>query len=162
MATIKRFTAGIVTGFRCPKEKDQVFLWVREKPPGLGFACQRASGCESVCVPEPSFSGRTTAHDHRQPGGVKHRPTRRKKAKELQRQIDDGLDPREVKAEAIKAAVAKRSADAANVLTVADVWPIYMAEGKPRKKDAWKPRYVADLHKQPRLAAIRRNAVRAR
>ena len=37
------------------------------------------------------------------------------------------------------------------MLTVADVWPIYMAEGKPRKKDAWKPRYVADLHKAAAL-----------
>ena len=32
-------------------------------------------------------------------------------------------------------------------ITVADAWPSYMAEGKPRKKSAWKPRYVADLIK---------------
>lgn len=31
------------------------------------------------------------------------------------------------------------------MLTVAEVWPRYMAEGKPKRKAAWKPRYVADL-----------------
>lgn len=28
-----------------------------------------------------------------------------------------------------------------------EVWPKYMAVGKPRRNDAWKPRYVADLMK---------------
>ena len=35
----------------------------------------------------------------------------------------------------------------ARAVTVADVWPRYMAEGKPKRKAAWKPRYVADLQK---------------
>jgi integrase len=41
--------------------------------------------------------------------------------------------------------VAKRTSEVADVLTVAEVWPRYMAEGKPKRKAAWKPRYVADL-----------------
>lgn len=30
-------------------------------------------------------------------------------------------------------------------IPVSDVWPIYLAKGKPKKKAAWKPRYLADL-----------------
>jgi hypothetical protein len=52
-----------------------------------------------------------------------------------------------VKAETIAADVAKREADKGEVLTVAEVWSRYMAEGKPKRRAAWKPRYVADLHK---------------
>src|SRR5439155_3057736 len=78
-------------------------------------------------------------------------PDAEKKAKELQREIDDGRDPRQVKAETIKADVAARTAEAADVLTVADVWPHFMREGKPKKKEAWKPRYRADLEKAASL-----------
>jgi hypothetical protein len=34
---------------------------------------------------------------------------------------------------------------AAEALLVSEAWARYMAEGKPARKDAWKPRYVADL-----------------
>jgi integrase len=56
-----------------------------------------------------------------------------------------------VKAEATAADVAKRRSDTADALTVADVWPLYMAEGKPKRRSAWKPRYVADLNKAASL-----------
>ena len=36
-------------------------------------------------------------------------------------------------------------------MTVAEVWPRYMAEGKPKRKAAWKPRYVADLNRAASL-----------
>lgn len=32
-------------------------------------------------------------------------------------------------------------------VTVGDVWPVYLREGKPRKKEAWKPRYRLDLER---------------
>jgi hypothetical protein len=28
---------------------------------------------------------------------------------------------------------------------VGDVWPLYLEQGRPKRKDAWKPRYLADL-----------------
>jgi hypothetical protein len=27
-----------------------------------------------------------------------------------------------------------------------DVWPLYLEQGRPKRKDAWKPRYLADLN----------------
>ena len=74
-------------------------------------------------------------------------PQAQEKARELQRQIDEGRDPREVKAAITAADVASRNAEVADVLTVAEVWPRYMAEGKPKRRAAWKPRYVEDLKK---------------
>ena len=61
----------------------------------------------------------------------------RAEAKRLSVLIDVGTDPREL---------ARQEAEAAaNAVTVATVWPRYLAEGKPKRRAAWKPRYVADL-----------------
>ena len=36
-------------------------------------------------------------------------------------------------------------ASTARALTVGEVWPLYLANGRPKRRDAWKPRYRADL-----------------
>lgn len=28
-----------------------------------------------------------------------------------------------------------------------DLWPTYLVDGRPKRKDAFKPRYLADLHR---------------
>lgn len=63
-----------------------------------------------------------------------------------------GTDPREVerqqqevKDQAEAAAAAQVEADKVQAVTVGDIWPRYLAEGKPKRKDAFKPRYLADL-----------------
>ena len=66
----------------------------------------RARSGAKAYVFQAEFSGRTTRMTIGSPEAWSI-PDAEKKAKELQRQIDDGLDPREVKAEAIKAEVAK-------------------------------------------------------
>lgn len=65
---------------------------------------------------------------------------------------EQGTDPREIEREKAAAEAAERAAEAAQAeanrvasITVGDVWPRYLAEGKPKRKDAWKPRYRADL-----------------
>ena len=65
---------------------------------------------------------------------------------------EKGIDPREgerqqqeAKAADIAAAAAKLEADKMQALTVADIWPRYLMEGKPKRKDAWKPGYRASL-----------------
>jgi integrase len=42
-------------------------------------------------------------------------------------------------------AVIAAAAAAAQALTVGHVWPLYLANGRPKRKDAWKPGYRADL-----------------
>lgn len=79
-------------------------------------------------------------------------PDAQAKARELQRLIDEGKDPRDLKRDALAAADAKKAAEvaqataaAAQALTVGAVWPLYLESGRPKRRDAWKPRYRADL-----------------
>jgi len=137
------FAAARIARFECPEGKGQAFLWDASAP-GLGLRVT-ANGARSY-VFQSEFQGRTL----RMTIGSLDAWSIAKaedRARELQRQIDDGRDPREVKAEATAADVAKRRTESADALTVCDVWPRYMAEGKPKRRSAWKPRYVADLLK---------------
>lgn len=56
-----------------------------------------------------------------------------------------GTDPRELERQQQEAESASKAAAAAKAVTVGDVWPRYLIEGKPKRKDAFKPRYRADL-----------------
>lgn len=136
-----RFTRPLVDGFKCPADKAQAFKWDATQP-GLGMRVTPAG--KPAYIFQSEFQGRTLRMTIGSPD-VWSIPKAQERARELQRQIDAGRDPREVKAESIAADVAKRTAEMADVLTVAEVWPRYMAEGKPKRKAAWKPRYVADL-----------------
>ena len=142
MAKVK-FTAPKVLGFKCPAAKTQAFLWDATAP-GLGLRVTRAG--KPAYVFQAEYRGRSVRVTIGGPAAWSI-PQAQEKARELQRLIDEGRDPREVKAETVAADAAKREADRGEVLTVAEVWPRYMAEGKPKRRATWKPRYVADLHK---------------
>ena len=67
-------------------------------------------------------------------------------ARDLARTVkNDKQDPRELKRQQDAANAAKVKADMVQAVTVGDVWPRYLVEGKPKRKDAFKPRYRADL-----------------
>ncbi len=59
--------------------------------------------------------------------------------------MDGGIDPREVERDRLATKAAAKAATDAQAVTVGDVWPRYLVEGKPKRKDAFKPRYRADL-----------------
>ena len=70
-------------------------------------------------------------------------------AHELRGQTEKGMDPR-VQEQRQKAELAAHDAEmaivvAARALTVGEVWPLYMKHSRPKRRDAWKPRYRADL-----------------
>ena len=75
------------------------------------------------------------------------------KARDLAKIIKtDRQDPRELerqqqqaKEQAIAAAATQAEADKVQALTVGDIWQQYMVEGKPKRREGWKPRYRADL-----------------
>lgn len=146
MAKIK-FTAPKVAGFRCPPDKAQAFLWDASAK-GLGLRATPAG--KPAYVFQGEYQGKSLRITIGGPDAWAI-PQAQEKARALQRQIDEGRDPREVKAEIVAADVAKRTTEAADVLTVADVWPRYMAEGKPKRRAEWKPRYRADLEKAASL-----------
>lgn len=76
---------------------------------------------------------------------------------------EKGTDPRELerrqeadKAAAIAATAAQVEADKVQALTVGDIWPRYLAEGKPKRKEAFKPRYRADLEAMSGAGGIKK------
>lgn len=138
-----RFTAAKVAGFQCPLDKAQAFLWDAAQP-GLGLRTTPAGKPSYIFQSE--FQGRTLRMTIGRPGAWSI-PQAQERARELRRQIDGGQDPRQLKAAAVASAMAAREAERGEGLTVGDVWPRYMAEGKPKRRASWKPRYVEDLKK---------------
>ena len=69
----------------------------------------------------------------------------RSEANRLRVTLDGGIDPREVERDLVAAKAAIKAAATAQAVTVGDVWPRYLLEGKPKRKDAFKPRYLVDL-----------------
>ena len=135
------FTAGRVSGFKCPPDKKQAFMW-DVTAPGLGLRATPAG--KPAYVFQSVYQGKDIRLTIGSPTAWSI-PDAQAKARELQRLIDEGKDPRSLKRDAL-AADAARQADAdAQALTVGEVWPLYLAQGKPKRRDAWKPGYRADL-----------------
>ena len=142
MAKVK-FTVGRLSAFACEAGKPQSFLWDVETP-GLALRAT-AAGVKSFVFQRP-FDGQNPRITIGRLDAWKIDKAQ-EKARELQRIIDSGRDPRQVKAEATAADAAKRAGEDLESVTVGEVWPRYMVEGKPKRRSAWKPRYVADLNK---------------
>lgn len=135
------FTAPRVAGLSCPPDKAQAFLW-DSKAPGLGLRVTPRG--RPAYIFQSLYQGkslRITIGDAQ----AWRVPDAQAKARELQRQIDEGRDPRAIKAERVALDVAKREADRLVAVTVGDAWPTYLSEGSPKRRDTWKPRYRADL-----------------
>ena len=143
MATVA-FTAGRLKSFNCPPDKVQAFLWDRTAA-GLGLRSTPAG--KPAFIFQSRYQDKSVRLTIGSPDAWSI-PQAQEKARALQRLIDEGKDPRSLKADALAQTQAKASqaaADAAKALTVGDIWPRYLAEGKPKRKEAFKPRYLADL-----------------
>lgn len=138
-----RLTAGRVDAFACPPDRAQAFLWDTEAPALMLRATP--SGRKTY-----AFEGRLKGATIRVNIGTAADWTldkARKRAAELKQMIDSGTDPREVERQKAAEAAAAKAEHVAKALTVGDLWPSYMANGKPKRREAWKPRYLADLQK---------------
>ena len=132
------FTAGRVSGFKCPPDKKQAFMW-DVTAPGLGLRTTPAG------KPAYVFQGVYQGKDIRLTIGSPAAwsiPDAQAKARELQRLIDEGKDPRDLKREAIAAVEAKRlqeqeqeQADKVAAVTVGEAWAAYVAERTPHWGD---------------------------
>lgn len=69
----------------------------------------------------------------------------RRAAHELRGMTEQGADPREAERLQRDAAKVLAARNAARELTVGEIWPLYLESGRPKRRDAWKPRYRADL-----------------
>ena len=141
-------SVGLIMALRCPDGKQQAFL--RAKANGLRVRVT-ANGAKSF-VFEAKAAGKTY---RKTIGSVTAWtiPEAEAKALELARLVKEA-DPRELERAAVEEAAKAQAAAEAEAaqeerrqVTVGEVWPRYVAEGKPKRRDAWKPRYVADMAK---------------
>lgn len=143
-------TAGLIDALACPEGKSQAFL--RDtKAPGLRVRVTTAGAKTFV------FEGKLRRQTIRRSiGDVRAWSIEdaRKEANALRVRLDSDEDPRatdRAKLEQQQIAEAERirelEQEAARAVTVGDLWPEYLRTGKPKRKDAWKPRYVEDLKK---------------
>ena len=128
------FTAGRVSGFKCPPDKKQAFLWDATAP-GLGLRATPAG--KPAYVFQSKYQGKDIRITIGSPAAWSI-PDAQAKARELQRLIDEGKDPRDLKRDALAAqaekqaaAVAKVEADKAAALTVGEVWAAYIELRRP-------------------------------
>ena len=137
------FTAGRVTGFKCPPDKQQAFLWDAATN-GLGLRATPAG--KPVYVFQSVYEGKTVRLTIGGPDAWCI-PDAQAKARELQRLIDEGKDPRDLKRDAVAdskakaAAIAAAKAEAAaQALTVGEVWAVYL----DARHTHWGERHRAD------------------
>lgn len=141
LASSHGLSVGLIDSLTCPPGKSQSFLRDAAAP-GLRVRVT-AAGAKSY-VFEAKLNRQTI---RRTIGDVRawEIPAARAEANRLRVLLDAGTDPRELEREQAAAKSAKEAEALERALTVADVWPRYMAEGKPKRRATWKPRYVADL-----------------
>ena len=126
------FTAARVMKFKCPTDKAQAFLW-DSIAPGLGLRCTPLGS------PSYVFQGRYQDKTIRLTIGsptVWSIPEAQDKARELQRLIDIGRDPRVVKAEQKAKDKAHSDAEKLNAVTLGEIWAEYIQERRPFWGDA--------------------------
>lgn len=121
------FTTGRLAAFACPAEKAQAFLW-DSGVTGLGIRATPRGAPSYIFQRE--FQGKSSRITI---GAMVDWsiPRARERAREMQRDIDQGRDPRLVKAERQAEDVATRAAAKSAELTTGEVWTLYLADRKP-------------------------------
>lgn len=141
------FTAGRVARFQCPPDKRQAFMWDMTAP-GLGLRATPAG--KPAYVFQSVYRGKDLRITIGSPTAWSI-PDAQAKARELQRLIDEGKDPRDLKRDAVAAAEAKRLqvlAEAAKKTTTGlDAWAEYIEEGRAvgfTRRGPWGERHYQD------------------
>lgn len=121
------FTAGRIADHKCPAGKQQAFMWDSTSP-GLGL--RATVGGSKSYIFQSQFNGATVRITIGSPETWTI-PQAQERARELQRLIDQGRDPRIVKAEAVAADASKREATQRSQITVSEAWAAYLEERRP-------------------------------
>ncbi|MFJ4135218.1 tyrosine-type recombinase/integrase [Pseudomonas cyclaminis] len=130
------FTAKRVSEFRCPVGKQQAFLW---DTTATGLGLRTTPTGKPAYVFQSLYQGKTLRITIGGPDAWSIADAQAK-ARELQRLIDEGADPREKKRQQLAKAGAAKAQREAEAVTVADAWQVYTAArvphwGEHHKKD---------------------------
>jgi integrase len=141
-------STGLIEALKCPPEKEQVFL---KDSLARGLYVRATRSGRKAFVFESRINSRTFRVTLGEPGAMSIADARIEAAR-LRVMVSEGKDPRAVeRQQAEEAAKAQAAAEAAAALeesrqvTVGTLWQRYVVEGKPKRRDAWKPRYVRDM-----------------
>lgn len=121
------FTVPRINAFKCPADKRQCFMWDATAP-GLGLRATPSG------KPSFVFQGVYQGKDVRITIGKTEAwriPDAQAKARELQRLIDEGKDPRQLKRDALAAQAATAHTERIESITVAQAWQTYIQERTP-------------------------------
>lgn len=130
------FTSARIDGFKCPTDKQQAFLW-DNRSPGLGLRAT-ANGAKAYI-----FQGKINNRTVRVTIGDPRSWTieqAQEESRKLQRLIDEGIDPREHKAEQAAVQEAKRTERLRQDVTFGQAWDNYIEARKAR----WSERHYQD------------------
>lgn len=122
------FTAGRVADFICPADRPQAFLW-DSKAPGLGLRATVA-GAKSYIF-QAKLAGKTLRITIGNPRSWTISQAQ-EEARRLQTLVDEGRDPRQVKAEKIAADQAKRQEAKRSKAPALDAWNLYIEARTPK------------------------------
>lgn len=109
--------AGRVAAFRCPAERPQAFLW---DVSAIGLSIRATPAGKPSYVFQSRYQDKTVRITIGGPEAWSI-PAAREKARELQRLIDEGTDPRGLKRDALAAAENRQAAAVATATTTP--WP---------------------------------------
>ena len=141
----ENFTAARVAGFKCAPGKKQTIFW-DGKTPGLGLRVTAAGS--KAFIFETSLNNKTIRMTIGDPRNWAIGDAQAE-ASRLKVMTDQGIDPRQVIADAIAAKEAEAAAltaqQARESVTVAEAWQVYVAERSASMKDG-KPEW-GDKHK---------------
>lgn len=140
------FTAKRLTSLTCPPDKQQVFIW-DSTAPGLGL--RSTLGGRPAFVFQGTLAGKSVRVTI---GGLAawSIADAQAKARELQRQIDEGHDPRAIKRDALAAQDARTAADAAHAVTVGEAWRVYVEA----RESHWGELHRADHERLSRAGGV--------
>ena len=155
------FTAGRVSGFKCDPDKAQAFLW-DVTAPGLGLRATPAG--KPAYVFQSRYQDKTIRLTIGSPDAWTIDQAR-DKAKALQRLIDDGKDPRDLKRDALAeterraaavvaeltAAATQIEADKLAAVTVGEVWAVYCSE----RAEHWGVLHTNDHERLARAGGVK-------
>lgn len=132
----ENFTTARVNGYKCEPEKQQSLYW-DAKAPGLGLRVT-AAGARAYIFESRLFGKtvRITIGDPR----AWELGNARTEAGRLKTLIDDGKDPREIKAEVRAAHEARAAAEAVQAVTVGEAWAAYIVD----RRLYWGERHYQD------------------
>lgn len=158
MAKVK-FTAGRVSGFKCEEGKSQSFLWDSESP-GLGLRAT-ANGAKSYMF-QAKLNGQAIRITIGAPGTWTILEAQAE-ARRLKVIIDNGQDPRQVRAAGLEAeqdardarqaeAEAKQIQDRRETLTLGMVWPLYVESRRKR----WSEWHIRDHANVVRVGGVQK------